>query len=164
MEFIQVGKISNIHGNKGEVKVIPLVDNIERFNELEEVYLGLDKVLTKIDDVAYSKGQVIINFQGVKDVETAKSLIGKFLWIDIKDAKKDEDAYFLFEIIGLKVLDTEDREIGKIKDILQTGANDVYVVKQDEKEHLIPAVKEIVKKIDLEKKIMIIDPIEGLIE
>lgn len=164
MEFIQVGKISNVHGNKGEVRVIPLVDNIERFDELNQVYLGLDKVLTKIESVAYSKGQVIIKFMGIKNLEEAERLIGTFLWINKEDAKKDKEAYFLFEIIGLKVVDMEDREIGKVKDILQTGANDVYVVKKDEKEYLIPAIKQIVKKIDLDNKTMHIDPIEGLIE
>jgi len=78
--------------------------------------------------------------------------------------KLPEGRYFIFDIIGLKVITTEDKEVGKVKEVISLPANDVYVVQGDQKEYDIPAIKEIVKQIDLERKVMIIEPKEGLLE
>lgn len=164
MEYIQIGKISSIHGVKGEVKVVPLTDDIKRFDELKSVLIGIDKEKYDIFKVNYSKNQVIIKFKNIDCVKDAEKLLGKFLSINIKDAKKEKNAYFLFEIIGLEAFDTKGNKIGKISNVLQSGRNDIYVVKDGEKENLIPAIKEFVKKIDLKENKIIIDPIEGLIE
>lgn len=163
-EYIQVGKISSLHGVKGEVKVVPLTDDIRRYDELKEVYMGIDKELVKIKKVSYMKGQVAVKFEGVDSVKDAEKILNSFLWVRREEAKKADDAFFIFDIIGLEVYDVESNYIGKVKDVLQTGANDVYVVKDEEKEYLIPAVKSIVKSIDIAGKKMAIDPIEGLLE
>lgn len=164
MEYVQVGKVSNTHGNKGDVKVIPLTDDMRSFDELESVYLGMDKEVYDIESVAYQKGQVLVKFSGVDSLRDAEELLNSFLWLKLDEVDRQEGSYFLFEIVGLDVYDTKGSHIGKIKEVLQPGANDVYVVKDGEKEHLIPAVEEIVVDIDLDEKKIVIDPIEGMIE
>ncbi|MDO5708011.1 MAG: ribosome maturation factor RimM [Andreesenia angusta] len=164
MEYIQIGKISSIHGVKGELKVIPLTDDIRRYDDLKEVYIGIDKNLIEIEKVSYLKNQIIIKFKDIDNISDAEKYLNNFLWIDIENANKPKDAYFLFEIIGLEVYDLEDNYIGKVRDIIQTGRNDLYLVKNYEKESLIPAVSQFIKEIDLDNKRIIIDPIEGLID
>lgn len=164
MEYIQVGKISSIHGVKGELKAIPLTDDIRRFDDLDEVFVGMDKELMEIEKVSYIKNQVIIKFKDIDSVRDAEKLIGRFLWIDREDAIIDDDAYFLFEIIGLDVFDTEGNEIGRVKDVIQSGRNDLYLIRHGDSESLVPAVTEFVKEINIKEKRMVIDPIEGLLE
>lgn len=164
MEYLQVGKISNVHGLNGEVKVIALTDDIKRFGELDGVYMGMDKDYFEIEKVSYQKGQAIIKFKGISSLAEAEDKINSFLWVKTEEAKRPEGAYFLFEIIGLEVYDVSGNYVGKVKDVLQPGANDVYVVKNGESEYLIPGIKEIVVKIDLDEKKMTIDPLEGMIE
>ena len=164
MEYLQVGKISNVHGLNGEVKVIALTDDIKRFGELDGVYMGMDKDYFEIEKVSYQKGQAIIKFKGISSLAEAEDKINSFLWVKTEEAKRPEGAYFLFEIIGLEVYDVFGNYVGKVKDVLQPGANDVYVVKNGESEYLIPGIKEIVVKIDLDEKKMTIDPLEGMIE
>ncbi len=164
MEYIQVGKISSIHGVKGELKAIPLTDDIRRFDDLDEVFVGMDKELMEIEKVSYIKNQVIIKFKDIDSVRDAEKLIGRFLWIDREDAIIDDDAYFLFEIIGLDVFDTEGNEIGRVKDVIQSGRNDLYLIRHGDSESLVPAVTEFVKEINIKEKRMVIDPIEGMLE
>jgi 16S rRNA processing protein RimM len=164
MEYLQVGKVSNVHGLGGDLKVIPLTDDIKRFGELEGVYIGMDKDYFEIEKVSYQKGQAIIKFKGIDSLSEAEEKINTFLWVKVEEAKRPEGAYFLFEIIGLDVYTVDGDFIGKVRDVLQPGANDVYVVKDGEKEHLIPGIKEVIKEIDLDEKKMTIDPIEGMIE
>lgn len=164
MKYIQIGKISNVHGIKGELRVIPLTDDMRRYDDLNEVYIGINRELFEIERVNYSKNQVILKLKNINSISEAEEYLNNFLWIDIEDSNKSEDSYFLFEIIGLDVFDLKGRNIGKVKDVIQTGRNDLYLVKNQEKESLIPAVKEFIKEIDLENKKIIIDPIEGLID
>lgn len=164
MEYIQIGKISNVHGVKGDLKVIPLTDDMKRYDELSHVLLGMNKDEYEIENVSYAKNQIILKLKGIDDIKSAEKVRNSFLWIDKEDANVPEGAYFLFDIIGIDVVDTDGNEIGKVRDVIQTGANDIYLVKSEEKEHMIPAVKEFVKNIDIDKKQMVIDPIEGMLE
>ena len=171
MEYIRVGKIVNTHGIKGDVKVLPLTDDIKRFEKLESIYIEDDKSCIQIERVWYSKGFVMLKFKGLDNINDVIKFKNKYIVIEEKDAiKLPEDSYFIHQIIGLNVLCTDGKELGIIVDILQPGSNDVYVVKSmdtinnSEKEYLIPAIKDVVKSINLEDKIMIIEPIEGLIE
>lgn len=164
MEYLQIGKVSNVHGIKGEIKVIPLTDDLNRFSELKSVYIGIDKECYEIEKASYHKNQAILKLKGISELEKAENLINSFLWVKIEDAKRPKGAYFLFELIGLEVFNVEGEYIGKLKDVLQPGANDVYIVKNEDREYLIPAVKEIVKSIDIEHNKMTIQPIEGMIE
>ncbi|WIV10839.1 ribosome maturation factor RimM [Proteiniborus sp. MB09-C3] len=171
MEYIRVGKIVNTHGIKGDVKVLPLTDNINRFEKLESVYIEDDKSRIKIEKVWYSKGFVMLKFRGHDDINDVLKYKDKYIVIEEKDAiELPEDSYFIYQIVGIKVFCSDGRELGEIVDILQPGSNDVYVVKGKdiisnvEKEYLIPAIKDVVKYINIEDKKMIIEPIEGLIE
>lgn len=164
MDYLQIGKISNVHGMKGEVKVVPLTDDVKRFSELDGVYMGIDKDYFEIESVSYQKNQALIKFKGMDSLAAAEDRINSFLWVKTEEAKRPEGAYFLFEIIGLEVYTVDGEFVGKIRDVLQPGANDVYVVKDGEAEYLIPGIKEVIKEINLDEKKMIIDPIEGMIE
>ncbi len=164
MEYIQIGKISNVHGVKGDLKVIPLTDNMKRYDELSHVLIGMNKDEYEIETVSYSKNQIILKLKGIDDIKSAEKLRNSFLWIDKEDAILPEGAFFLFDIIGIDVLDTEGNIIGKVRDVIQSGANDIYVIKSGENDYMIPAVKEFVKQIDIDEKRMVIDPIEGMLE
>ena len=164
-DYFQIGKIINTHGLKGHVKVMPLTDDNKRYEKLKKIHLeGTDKEL-EIEKVWYNKGFVMLKFKGYDNIDDVISFKDKFILIHKSDAVQlPEDSYFIHDIIGLEVYTVNDIKLGKITNVLQPGANDVYVVKNEKKEYLIPAVKDIVKKIDLSEKKIIIDPIEGMIE
>jgi 16S rRNA processing protein RimM len=172
MKRITIGQISKIRGIKGEVVVVPLTDDPKRFSELEKVFLAKDEKITQFEvekartklKTKRLKETVLLKLKGVESPEEAKKLVGGFLEIEKEDViKLPEGRYFIFDIIGLRVLTTDKREIGTVKEVISLPANDVYVVQGEKKEYDIPALKEVVKKIDLERKVMIIDPVEGLL-
>jgi 16S rRNA processing protein RimM len=173
MERITIGQISKVRGIKGEMVVVPLTDDPKRFSDLQKVLLSKDekiiefeveKVRTNLTTKKLNE-MVLLKLKGVESPEEAKKLVGSFLEIEKEGLiKLPEGRYFIFDIIGLKVITTEEKEIGTVKEVISLPANDVYVVQGDQKEYDIPALKEIVKKIDLEKKIMIIEPKEGLLD
>ncbi len=167
MEYIQVGKITNTHGIKGELKVTPLTDDINRFDDLNSVFIGEEKTKVNIEKTWYKKGFVIIKFKEFDDINQVISYKDEYVYIDEEDkVQLPEDTYFIFDIIGCKVVDTSDNNIGIVKNVLTNFSNDVYVVEDTKlrKEHLIPAVKQFVVDVNIEEKIITIEPIEGLIE
>jgi 16S rRNA processing protein RimM len=167
MEYIKVGRIINTHGIKGELKVFPLTDNLDRFDDLKIVYLGNNKEKVEIEQVKYHKGLVIIKFREFDNINQVLRFKDDFIYIDEEDkVKLPEDHYFIFDIIDCDVYDTEGRKIGIVIDVLQYTSNDVYVVKDQDKnkQYLIPAVKQFIVDIDVDNKKIIIDPIEGMIE
>jgi 16S rRNA processing protein RimM len=167
MEYIKVGRIINTHGIRGELKVFPLTDNLDRFDDLKIVYIGNNKEKVEIEQVKYHKGLAIIKLKEFHNINQVLKFKDDFLYIDVEDkVELPEDHYFIFDIVDCNVYDTEGRKIGVVTDVLQYTSNDVYVVKDKEKnkEYLIPAVKEFVVDIDVENKKIIIDPIEGMIE
>lgn len=167
MDYIQVGKIINTHGIKGELKAIPLTDNAKRFDELKTIYIGEDKTKVSIETVWYKKKFIMLKIKGYNDINEVLQFKDKFIYIDEEDKiALPEDAYFIFDIIGCKVIEINGNEIGYVVDVMTEHSNDIYVVtdKANNKEYLIPAVKQIVKKIDILDKKIVIKPIEGLIE
>jgi 16S rRNA processing protein RimM len=163
--YIQVGKIINTHGIKGELKILPLTDEITRFEELPYVIIENENEELEIESVKYKKNFVILKLKAFNNINEVIEFKNRYLLIHEKDSKElPENTYFIFELIGLEVFTTTGENIGKVIDVLQPGANDVYVVKNNGKEYLIPAIKDIIKEINIEDKKMIIDPIEGLIE
>lgn len=167
MDYIKVGTITNTHGVKGEVRVYPLTDDINRFDSLETVYLGDNKQKVKIEKVRYHKGLVILKFKEFGNINQVLKFKGEYIYIDKEDrVELPEDHFFIFEIVDCIVYDTKGEKIGIVTDVLQYSSNDVYVVKDHErnKEYLIPAVKEFIVDIDINNKKIIIDPIEGMIE
>lgn len=164
-EYIKVGKVVNTHGVKGCVKCLPLTDDLERFDELKYVFTEKDNVKRKINDVWYRKGMVYIMLEGINDMDTAESFKDTFISI-YEDQLRElpEDSYYIFDLEGMEVYSTDGEYLGKINDIYQTGANDVYEIINNNKSFLIPAVKEIVKDVDIQSKKMVINVIEGLLE
>lgn len=163
-----IGKIVNTHGLKGEVKVVPSTDDPKRFEKLEEIYIERKDIATyKVETVRYHKNFVLLKFKGIESIDEAELFKNAILKIDRKDSlplKKDE--YYIGDLYDLKVVTEEGRELGKLIDIIYTGSNDVYVIKNEEthKELLIPAIKQVIKEVDLIQKIMTVKLLEGLEE
>ncbi len=164
-EYIKVGKIVNTHGVKGCVKCVPLTDDAERFEELEYVYTEKDNVKRKIEDVWFRKGIVYIMLENINDMNTAESFKDTFISI-LEDQLRElpEDSYYIFDLEGMEVYSAEGEYLGKINVVYQTGANDVYEVVNKNKSFLIPAVKDVVKEVNIENNRMVINVIEGLLE
>ena len=159
---IKVGKITSAVGIKGQVKVYPYTDSMDRFEELDQIFA--DDEIMHIEQVRYQKNLVVLKFKGIDDRNAAEALRGRYLTIDRSQLRQlDEDEYFIFDLIGLEAVDQEDRHIGKVTDVIQNTAQDLYEIQTDDgKKYLVPAVYEIVTDIDINSGIMKINPIEGL--
>ena len=167
MEYIKIGKIINTQGIKGEVRIFPLTDDLKRFEKLEEAYIGEEKTPITIEKVWYKGNLVILKFKEFDNINDVLKFKEKFIFIDEKDrVLLPKDSYFIYEIVGCTVFDMNGNQIGIVKEVMQSYSNDVYVIKDDtnKKEYLIPAVKEFVKKVNIEDRTIIIYPIEGMIE
>lgn len=165
-ELLQVGAITSTHGIRGEVKVFPTTDDPKRFCKLKQVILddGKTKMNLEVESVKFFKNLVIVKFKGLDDINEVEKYRKATLWVTRDQAvplKKDE--YFIADLIGLSVVTEDGEELGNITDVIQTGANDVYVVaKEGEEELLIPAIKECVKNVDLKNQVMTIFLMPGL--
>lgn len=167
MDYTIVGKIINSHGLKGEVKVYPLTHDIERFSKLKVAYLGDEKIKVEINGVKYHKGIPILKFKEYDDINEIMKFKDMNLYVD--DDHKivlPKDHYFIYDLINCQVFDVSGNNLGYISNVIQAASNDVYVITDiaNNKEYLIPVVKQFVKQVDIENKKIIIDPIEGMIE
>lgn len=167
-ELLTIGKIIKSQGIQGEVKVLPLTDFPERFDLLSQVKVVLSdsRILSlAIEKVRYDKSFVYLKFKNYTSRDQVESLREGLLQIERSEAVElPEGSYLHFDIIGLSVYTEEGQEVGIITDILSTGSNDVYLVKSSEdQEYLIPATTEVIKEIDLAKKILVIYPVEGFL-
>ena len=166
-EYFEVGQIVNTFGIKGFVKVKPFTDDMERFEELENVLIEKNKELIKmqIEEVKYKQTVVLIKFKGIDDINIAQKFIGCYLKIERKDARKlPEDTYFIADLIGIDVYTDEGTFLGKVDDIYNNKSNDVYVIKDElGKQIILPGIKEVIKQIDIENEKIIVHLIEGLI-
>ena len=166
LEYLSIGQIINTHGLRGAVKVYPLTDDISRFEKLKEVYVEENDgiVKYKMESVKFLSSTVSVKLKGVDSEEAANKLRGSYIKVDRKSAVKlPKDTYFICDLIDLEVYDEKGLLLGTVKDVLQTGSNDVYVIQSSGKDILIPALKDIVKKIDLENKKILVEMPEGLI-
>ena len=167
-DLLQVGVITQTHGIRGEVKVFPTTDDIKRFKKCKELILdtGKAQMNVEVESVKYFKQFVILKFKGYNSINEIEKYLKMGLYVTRENAiplKKDE--YFIADLIGLVVVDEKNQEIGILKEVLQTGANDVYVIRTDEgKEVLIPAIAQCVQKVDLQEKKMFIHKMKGLFE
>ena len=157
-EKITIGKIVNTHGCRGWLRVLPLTDFPERFRQMDRVLVVLNNTVREyvIEQVRPYKHFILIKFQTVSDLNAAAALKGALLQVDRQRlVKLPAGAYYIFDLIGMKVYTVEQEYLGEIKDVLQTGANDVYVVEGgQDRPLLIPALKQVVREIDLEKRQM----------
>lgn len=166
-KYLEIGQIVNTFGIKGQVKVNPFTDDINRFDELKEVYVEKkhELKLFQIEKVNYSKNMVILKLKGIETPEQAETLRNSYLKINRKDAKKlPEGTYYIADLIGLDVYTDEVKFLGKVDYIYNAGSSDIYVVKDEQgKEVLLPAIKDVLKQVDLENGKIIVHIIEGLI-
>lgn len=168
LEYFNVGQLTSTHGVKGELKAIPLTDNPQRFLKLKWVYIDKKGTLQKfnINGVKFLKNFVILKFEGIDSIDEAEKLKGLYMKIDRANAVKlPKDSFFIADIIGMQVFDENNELLGILTEVIQTGSNDVYIVKGDsEKEILIPALKSVVKGVSMEeRKISVILP-KGLLD
>lgn len=164
--YLEAGKVVNVHGLRGEVKIMPWCDSPDFLCEFDYLYLdGQGRKELEIVNARVFKNMVIAKFSGYDTVEQAETLRNKVLYLSREDVELDENTYFVKDLIGVKVIDNDTGvEYGVIKDVFQTGANDVYTVKNGEKEYLVPAIADVVVDTDIENKIMHITPLKGLFE
>jgi 16S rRNA processing protein RimM len=166
-EWATIGKVVALFGVRGELKVRLLTDIPNRFAELDAVYAGPDHTRYAIQRVRPYKGEMIVlKLEGIDDTNAAESLRNQDLQIPLSElAKLPPDSYYQHDILGLRVFTLDRLELGKIVDILSTGSNDVYVIKAlDGSQLLIPALKDVIKEIDLIHHTMHIDPLPGLLD
>ena len=167
-DFLQVGVITATHGIRGEVKVFPTTDDPERFLDLETVYLdtGREKKLLTISSVKFFKQFVILKFKEFDNINDVEPFRKKCRLVTRDQAVPlEEDEYFIADLIGLRVITDEDKVLGELTDVLETGANDVYqVTDENGKEILLPAIKDCILSVDLEKGEMKVHILEGLLD
>lgn len=166
-DMVVVGKISTTHGLKGTVKVLPMTEDKERFYQLSQVMAELaggKQKLLNIKEIHPFKEGFLIDFKEISDIGDAQMLRGALLQIPRSQAiELEEDEYFIFEIIGAKVITDQGEELGELIDVLETGANDVYEVKTpDGKEILIPVIPDCVLDVDTDNKIVKVHLLEGM--
>ena len=164
-DLLKVGVITTTHGVRGEVKVYPTTD-AERFPDLEYVFLdtGREKKQLYIQNVKFFKNLVILKFKNIDNINDIEKYKGKELWIPREEAQDlEEDEYYIADLIGIQVVSDEGEELGTISDVLQTGANDVYVVSKDgAKDLLIPAIHACIQNVDVAAGQMEVHLLPGL--
>ena len=167
LQYLEIGQIVNTFGIKGEVKINPFTDDINRFDELKSIFVVKNKELIpyEIETVRYHKNMVILKLKGINSMNEAEKLKGLYIKIDRKYAKKlPKGTYFIADLIGLEVYDENSNLLGSIDDIYNTGANDIYVVKNNlGKQILLPGIPQVIKKVDLENKKIVVHLLNGLI-
>lgn len=165
-DLLQVGVISSVHGVHGEVKVFPTTSDASRYKYLKEVYVEDKKqmILLKLKGVKFFKQFVIVKFEGYDNPDDIIKYKGLPIYVTRDNAVKlEKDEYFIADLYDLPVYDEEDKKIGIITDVIQTGANDVYVIKENNgKELLIPAIKECILDVDIKNQKMIVHVLDGL--
>lgn len=168
MDWIPFAKVTKTHGLRGELKLYPFMTNLELCQEGRHIWLGEDESRTarfQVQSLRGSHASPIIKFDKCDSIEAAKVLCGLTIFVQKKELKKlPKGVYYWFEITGLKVYDEQGQFHGTVMEIIETGSNDVYVVKKGEKEILLPAIEWIVKSIDLKQKKLVFHLVEGLIE
>ena len=166
-KYLEIGQIVNTFGIKGMVKIKPFTDDIRRFDRLEKVYIKKQKEKKEyqIEEVKYHKEMVLIKFKGIDNIDVANLLKNSYLIVDReKEEPLEEGRYYIVDMLGIDVYTEEGNLLGKLDDIYNTGSNDIYVVKDElGKQVLLPALKEVIKQVDIENRKMVVHLIPGLI-
>lgn len=165
--YLACGQIVKPQGLRGEVKVQPLTDDPQRFLQLAQVFLkqpdGYRTVA--VVSVRLHEGFAYMQLQGVSSRDQAESLRGQYLWVDRANAAKlPEGRYYIADILGALLVDEGGKSYGRVKDVIQTGANDVYVIEQGAREWMMPALKSIIVRYVLDEGHILIDPSQLLEE
>ena len=166
-QFLEIAKITATHGIRGEVRCQYYCDTAEVLCDFDELYFDKGAKKVNISNAYPHKNVVIMKIDGVDSIEQAQPLIGKMLYLDREDAQLDDDLFFIQDIIGLTVRDADTGEVyGKITDVYQNGAADVFSIKrpEDGRELMFPNISDVVLKTDIEGGEMIIRPLKGLFD
>ncbi|MCI9486027.1 MAG: 16S rRNA processing protein RimM [Lachnospiraceae bacterium] len=164
----RVGVISSTHGIRGEVKVFPTTDDPARYRDLKQVTVVTkrERRILKIEKVRFFKQFVIVKFKGIDDINEIEPYKGAELWIDRSQAVSlEEGEYFIADLVGLAVMTDEGEKLGTLREVIQTGANDVYeVFMENGKSVLLPVIDECVLDVDLEKGEVLVHVMDGLLD
>lgn len=165
-DLLQVGVITTTHGVHGEVKVFPTTDDPERFKKLKHVIIdtGKEKKELEIEGVRFFKNMVILKFHGIDNINDVEKYRKMGLYVTRENAVElKENEYFIADLIGLKAISDEDEELGEISDVLQTGANDVYVIsKNGSADILLPAIQACIRQINIKDRTILVHLLPGL--
>ncbi|MCQ2492229.1 MAG: ribosome maturation factor RimM [Lachnospiraceae bacterium] len=167
-DILRVGVITKTHGIRGEVKVFPTTDDPKRFKKLKSVLLdtGRERRKMEIEQVRFQKNLVILKFKGIDNINDVEAFKQCDLYVTRKNAVKlEENENFIVDLIGLKVVTDEGEEFGTMKDVMLTGANDVYVIETlDGEEVLFPAIPSCILDVDLDEEVMTVHIMPGLLD
>lgn len=165
-DFVVIGEVRRAHGVAGEVVIEPVSEDVERFRRLRQVLLNNGNGIREIGiESVKKKGDLVVaKLAGINDRASAQALASCELGVRRKDVwPLPEGSYYIFDVVGSRVVGTDGREIGTVEDVLGMPANDVLVVRTDKGEALVPVTKNVVKKIDVKAKTVVIEEIEGLL-
>ena len=161
--LLKAGKIVNTHALRGEVRVYPYCDDAEFLCEFERLFIESEEA--EVVSSRVHKGQALIKFKGIDNINDAEKVVGKLIYIDKNDVELEEGRFFIEDIKGLEVIDIDTGVVyGKVINVIETGANDVFEVKGEDKILLVPKIDDVVKDIDIVNKKILIRPIKGLFE
>lgn len=166
-KFVSIGIIGKPHGVKGSIIVVPITDELEQFKTLTTISIKDQKGERQafaFEWINIKSNSIILKLEGINDRNQALSLKGLYLdkYFD-ENEQLPADEYYIFDLIGLKVITMDNTCLGEVVDVLTLPANDVYIVSDGAKEYFIPAIKDVIKKIDLEEQYILIEPIDGLL-
>ncbi|MTI60766.1 MAG: 16S rRNA processing protein RimM [Firmicutes bacterium] len=166
-ELVKIGRITKNQGNKGEVRVIPLTDHPERFELLESVYLakGNDIFKKNLEGFRYHKNFLVLKLEGIDNIGQAVELRDYFIKIpSVEILPLEEDEYYIDDLLGYQVITDSGEKLGEMFDVITTEGTDIFLVRDNNNEYMIPAAREIVIDIDMDNGVMVIKPISGLLE
>jgi 16S rRNA processing protein RimM len=162
-DWLVVGKIVAAFGTKGELRVMSQTDFPQRFEAGAELWVEREDRPATVEHCRWHKGKAVLKLRAVDDRDQAEELRGRYLRVPGSDlAKLDEGEYYLFQLVGLTAVTEEGRELGRVKEVLQTGANDVYVVDTPRGELLLPAIQDVVKDVELAAGRLVVHLLPGL--
>ena len=161
-QYLEVGKVTNVHGLMGEVRVQPWADSPDFLCQFKTLYVDKAHWPIRVERARVHKNMVILKLEGVTDVNGALAMRTAVLYIDRKDANLPEGSFFLADLMNMEVRDTQGKVLGKIADVLTLPANNVYVVRGGEREIMIPAVDQFVKEVNVDEGYMTVALIEGM--
>jgi len=168
MELLEIGRIIRSHGLAGRMKVLSYLESQDMLNNLPEVFVGRrvpDAVVFPLDAVQPGRKCFILKLGGIEDRDAVEKLVGSYVWMPSEKMKKlPEGEYYWLDIIGLQVVTEEGQVLGRIESVFPTGSNDVYVCQGGEKEILLPAIDDVVRNIDMDRRIMVVRLLKGLTE
>lgn len=164
IRFLAIGQLQATHGVRGHFRVRILTDFPERFKGLHRVHLGEEYRPASVESVRFVHNSLLLKLHGIDSPEAGRPYLNQLVYVPVGEAMAlEEDQYYWYQIIGLEAWTTDERYLGEVADIINTGSNDVYVVKGDGGEVLIPAIEDVVVAVDLERKRLVVEPMEGLL-